>query len=217
MPQHYVLENFHAPFKFLLPQSRALIMTSPLVLKRNIDDVLKFLLILAILRNALCGYQWLHWICPKYDCRAKHELQLLLVRNSFLWKLRCIFYNDGRFPNVLEPILIHNRRLMLYSSHKVQVELFLGTGEPQAGRHNKCTRAYIQHQCKFQVNSGAKCAFDRYMLALATMTDDIYPGRWTIYEKENFKFLIRFAKVPLSLKYEEMICINRLLTFFIKV
>ena len=30
MIQHYVPENFHAPFKFLLPQSRALIMTSPL-------------------------------------------------------------------------------------------------------------------------------------------------------------------------------------------
>ena len=32
MTQHYVLENFHAPFKFLLPQSQALIMTSPLIL-----------------------------------------------------------------------------------------------------------------------------------------------------------------------------------------
>ena len=30
MTQHYVLENFHAPFKSLPPQSRALIMTSPL-------------------------------------------------------------------------------------------------------------------------------------------------------------------------------------------
>ena len=27
--QHYVLENFHAPFKFLPPWCRALIMTSP--------------------------------------------------------------------------------------------------------------------------------------------------------------------------------------------
>ena len=31
MAQHYVLENFHAPFKSLPPRSRALIMTSPLV------------------------------------------------------------------------------------------------------------------------------------------------------------------------------------------
>ena len=29
MTQHYVLENVHAPFKFLPPQSQALIMTSP--------------------------------------------------------------------------------------------------------------------------------------------------------------------------------------------
>ena len=31
MTQHYVLENFHAPFKSLPPRSRALIMTSPLL------------------------------------------------------------------------------------------------------------------------------------------------------------------------------------------
>ena len=29
MTQHYVLENFHVPFKSLPPRSRALIMTSP--------------------------------------------------------------------------------------------------------------------------------------------------------------------------------------------
>ena len=39
MTQHYVLENFHAPFKSLPPRSRALIMTSPLWLDfRMIDE-----------------------------------------------------------------------------------------------------------------------------------------------------------------------------------
>ena len=41
MTQHYVLENFHAPFKSLPPQSRALIMTSPLRRNTKVSQVNK--------------------------------------------------------------------------------------------------------------------------------------------------------------------------------
>ena len=66
MTQHYVLENFHAPFKFLLPRSQALIMTSPLL----IQHIMNFSLVkqeqgsratmLSILTLAISSQKWIN-------------------------------------------------------------------------------------------------------------------------------------------------------------
>ena len=40
MTQHYVLENFHAPFKFLPPRSWALTMTSPLTITTKLRSLI---------------------------------------------------------------------------------------------------------------------------------------------------------------------------------
>ena len=52
MIQHYVLENLNAPFKFLLPWSRALIMTSPWIIATHKKSQEWFLCLSKTTKNA---------------------------------------------------------------------------------------------------------------------------------------------------------------------